>query len=168
MLYVDASDTAIGAVLSQSQNGQEQVISYWSRQLQKAERNYSTIEREALDAVSAVKEFYPYLYGFIFKLVTDHNPLTSLKGLKDVGGHLVRWMIFLQQFNFQMEYRPGKNNSNADVMSRRPSTDEVVALIQDLTTDMDALKENQLSDVQLAPVVKALKEGLHLLTQSRD
>ena len=68
-------------------------------------------------------------------------------------------MIFLRQFNFQMEYRPGKNNSNADVMSRRPSTDEVVALIQDLTTDMDALKENQLSDVQLAPVVEALKGG---------
>ena len=150
---------AIGAVLSQSQNGQEQVISYWGRQLQKAERNYSTIEREALAEVSAVKEFYPYLYGFIFKLVTDHNPLTSLKGLKDVGECLVKWMIFLQQFNFQMEYRPGKNNSNAVVMSRRPSTDEVVALIQDLNTDMDALKENQLSDVQLAPVVEALKGG---------
>ena len=110
-------------------------------------------------AVSAVKEFYPYLYGFIFKMDTDHNLLTSLKGLKDMGGRLARWMSFLQQFNFQMEYRPGKDNSNADVMSRRPSTDEVVALIQDLTTDMDALKENQLSDVQLAPVVEELKEG---------
>ena len=52
-----------------------------------------------------------------------------------------------------------EENSNADVMSRRPSTDEVVALIQDLTTGMDALKENQLSDVQLAPVVEALKGG---------
>ena len=58
-----------------------------------------------------------------------------------------------------MECRPGKDNSYADVISRRPSTDEVVALIQDLTTDMDALKENQLSDVQLAPVFEALKEG---------
>ena len=59
ILYMDASDTSIGAVLSQSQNGQEQVISYWSRQLQKAERNYSTIEREALAAVSAVKGIPP-------------------------------------------------------------------------------------------------------------
>ena len=60
---------AIGAVLSQFQDS-----------LTKLERNYSTIER-----VGAVREFYPYLYGFQFKLVTDHDPLTSLKNLKDVG-----------------------------------------------------------------------------------
>ena len=81
LLYTDASDFALGAV----QDGQERVICYWSRQLTKSERSYSTTEKEALAAVSAVKEFYPYLYGFSFKLVTDHNPLTSLKGLKDVG-----------------------------------------------------------------------------------
>ena len=62
------------------------MIAYWSRQLQKAERNFSTIEKEALAAVAAIKVFYPYLYGFEFKLGTDHNPLTSLKSLRDVGG----------------------------------------------------------------------------------
>ena len=78
-------------------HNQEKVIAYWSRQLTKAERNYSTIEREALVAVGAIKEFYPYLYGFSFKLVTDHNPLTSLKGLKDTrtGGRLAHWLLFL-------------------------------------------------------------------------
>ena len=88
IVATDASDHAIGGVLSQLQDGQEKVIAYWSRQLQKAERNYSTIEREALAVVGAVKEFYPYLYGFQFTLLTDHNPLTSLKGLKDTGGRL--------------------------------------------------------------------------------
>ena len=77
-------------MLSQFQHNNEVVISYWSRQLTKAERNDSTIEREALDVVGAVKEFYPYLYGFKFKLITDHNPLVSLKDLKDMGGRLVR------------------------------------------------------------------------------
>ena len=48
------------------QDGKEVVISYWSCQLTKAERNYSTIEREALAMVAAIKEFYPYLYGFQF------------------------------------------------------------------------------------------------------
>ena len=51
--------------------------------MNKAERRYSTIEREALTVVAAVKEFYPYLYGWPFTLFTDHNPLTSLLGLKD-------------------------------------------------------------------------------------
>ena len=96
IVSTDASDKTIGGVLSQVQNGHEQVVAYWSRQLQKAERNYSTIEREALAVVGAVKEFYPYLYGFPFKLLTDHNPLTSLKGIKDTGGCLTRWLLFLQ------------------------------------------------------------------------
>ena len=64
VVATDASNHAIGGILSQLQNGQERVIAYWSRQLQKAEKNYSTTEREALAVVGAVKEFYPYLYRF--------------------------------------------------------------------------------------------------------
>lgn len=75
LLYTDASDNAIGGVLGQKHVDGEKVIAYWSRQLHKAERQYSTVEKEALAAVSAVKEFYPYLYGFPFTLITDHNPL---------------------------------------------------------------------------------------------
>ena len=114
ILHTDASDSAIGGVLSQNQEGKERVIAYWSRQLQKAERNYSTIEKEALAAVAATKEFYPYLYGFHFKLVTDHNPLTSLRGLKDIGGRLSRWTIFLQQFHFEFVYKPGTQTQNVN------------------------------------------------------
>ena len=60
------------------------------------EHNYSTVEQEALAVVGAVIEFYPYLYGFQFKLLTDHDPLNSLKGLKDIGGHLAHWLLYLQ------------------------------------------------------------------------
>lgn len=60
----------------------EQVICYWSWQLTKPEHSYFTTvtEKEALTVVLVVKEFYPYLNGSSFKLITDHNPLTSLKG----------------------------------------------------------------------------------------
>ena len=53
----DASGCAIGAVLSQEHEGEEKVIAYWSRQLSKAEQNYSTIEREALAVVALLKSF---------------------------------------------------------------------------------------------------------------
>ena len=73
-VFTDASDYAIRAVLTQSdEDGQEHVIAYYSHQLSKQERRYSTTEREALAAVVAVKEFYPYLYGREFTLVTDHK-----------------------------------------------------------------------------------------------
>ena len=51
---------------------------------------------EALAVVGVVKEFYPYFCGFKFKLITDHNPLIFLKDLKDVGDHLMWWMLYLQ------------------------------------------------------------------------
>ena len=75
VVQTDASVHAVGSVLSQVQDGKERVIAYWSQQLKKAEMNYSTIEREALAVVGAIKEFYPYLYGFPFQLRTEHNPL---------------------------------------------------------------------------------------------
>ena len=133
----------MGAVLSQVQKGTGRVICYWSRQFTKPESGYFTTEKEALAAVSAVKEFYPYLYGFSFKLITNHNPLTSLRGVKDVGGRLTRsrWMLSLQQFNFQFEYKPGSTHSNADTLSRISSTLPAVAVIHEWTGNMDLLRE---------------------------
>ena len=109
IVHADASERAIGGVLSQVQEGEERVIGYWSRQLNKAERNYSTVEREALAVVAAVKEFYPYLYGFHFTLVTDHNPLTSLKGLNDVHGRLTRWIPSYNSLTFSLSIGPGES-----------------------------------------------------------
>ena len=161
-LQTDASNVAIGGVLSQEQDGSERVIAYWSRQLQKAERNYSVIERQALAAVAAIREFYPYLYGFHFKLVTDHNPLVSLKGLKDVGGRLTRWIIFLQQFDFAMEHRPGKEHNNADALSRIPvPAEDLVTAIQDVWTlgDMNELREAQAADIKISNTIEAIRQG---------
>ena len=129
IVYSDASETAIVGILGQIQNNRDVVICYWSRQFTKAERNYSTVERETLAAISANKEFYPYLYGFQFKLITDHNPLTSLKGLKDPGGRLARWIMYLQHFDFHVEHRAGKNHGNADAMCRIPSPEVVMPVI---------------------------------------
>ena len=132
-------------------------IPYWSRQLQKAERNYSTIEREALAVISAVKHFYPYLYGHSFTLFTDHKPLTSLKALKDTGGRISR---FLQQFNFTFTYRPGAQNRNADTLSRIPQ--QSVSAVFSL--EPGHFQEVQQQDATLANVIKALQLG-HSVTE---
>ena len=83
VVTTDASDFALGAVLSQGQIGRDLPIAYASRTLDKAETNYSTTEKELLAIVFAVKHFRPYLYGHKFTLVTDHRPLLWLNGLKD-------------------------------------------------------------------------------------
>ena len=129
------------------------VISYWSRQLSKAEKNYSTI---ALGAVSSIREFYAYLYGFPFTLVTDHNPLTSLKNIRDVGGRLARWTLFLQQFNFSLKYRPGVANGNADALSRAVDCKEINT-IQTIPGVINVGQAQRDDDI-LAGVIGALEE----------
>ena len=99
---------------------------------------------------------HAYLYGSSFRLITDHNPLTSLKGLKDVGGRLTRWMLFLQQFSFQFEYKPGKSLGNVDALSR------VTSIIPGCSSTIESIGEAQLQDEQLLPIVKALSDGTSL------
>jgi len=83
VLTTDASDIAIGGVLSQGTIGQDLPITYVSRVLNSAEKNYSTIEKELLAIIYCTHHFRPYLYGHKFFLVTDHQPLIWLYKVKD-------------------------------------------------------------------------------------
>ena len=105
-----------------------------------------------------VKEFYPYLYGFKFTLITDNNPLTSLKDLKDTGSRLARWILYLQQFDFLFEHRPGKNHGNADAMSQLPATSSIFAIFQRLVADLSTMKAAQKADRVLSPLITALAQ----------
>ena len=120
LLFVDASSTGIGFTLAQIQNGKEVVISYNGRGLNQAEQNYSTTEREALALVEGIKKFQPYLPNHKFTVVTDHSSLRWLMNLKDASGRLARWALLLQQFDFNIVYRPYRIHGNADCLSRRP------------------------------------------------
>ena len=162
LVYSHASNTVIGGVLGQIQYNKEVVISYWSRQLTKAERNYSAIEHEALAAVGTIKEFYPYMYGFPFKLITDHNPLISLRSLKDVGGRLSRWIMYLQQFNFEVQYRAGKDHTNTDALSRLPPADGVMTIMEYRLGDTVDVQTVQQTDEQLSPIIVALSNNTPL------
>ena len=118
ILTTDASDRELGAVLSQKYGGREHVVAYASRALHKAEHNYSTIEKEALALVWAVGHFRPYLFGRSFVLITDHCPLTWLKSIKEPRGRLARWLLYLSEYNWSIQHKPGRQNTNADALSR--------------------------------------------------
>jgi len=131
-LYTDASDVALGGVLSQVQNNEEKVIVYASRKLTNPESRYTVTERECLSIVHFTKLFRHYLYGDNFEVVTDHSALKWLDEFKDLNSRLLRWSLKLQEFRPYMTvtHRPGKAHANADALSRPPIADSETVIIQ--------------------------------------
>ena len=131
IVTTDASNFAIGAVLSQKFDNKELPIAYASRTLNEHEINYSTTEKELLAIVWATKYFKHYLLGVKFKIVTDHKPLTWLFNLKEPNSKLLRWKLKLQEFDYEIEYKKGKLNTNADALSRIKIDNFEIKIIQD-------------------------------------
>jgi Reverse transcriptase (RNA-dependent DNA polymerase)./Integrase core domain. len=125
-LTTDASNYALGAVLSQNIDGKDLPIAYASRTLNTHEINYSTVEKELLSIVWSTKYFRPYLYGKKFIIQTDHRPLVWLMSLKDPNSKLLRWKIKLDEYNFEIKYKEGKLNTNADALSRVRTPMEII------------------------------------------
>lgn len=118
ILTTDASNLAIGAVLSQGPVGSDKPICYASRTLNDSEINYSTIEKELLAIVWATKYFRPYLFGRKFKILTDHKPLQWIMNIKEPNSRLTRWRLKLSEYDYTVIYKKGKYNTNADALSR--------------------------------------------------
>lgn len=138
ILTCDASNFAVSAILSQGQIGRDRPIAYSSRTLNKAECNYSVTEKECLAIVFGTKAFRPYLYGHRFTIVTDHKPLQWLFNCKDPGSRLIRWRLKLEEFEYDIIYKKGKINTNADALSRFPVNPITNTFPDNLLTDADA------------------------------
>ena len=117
-LRTDASDKGLGAVLLQEHDGKLLPVSYASKKLTEREKKYSTIERECLAVVWAVRKFLIYLYGVEFTLQTDHQPLVYLKTAKFLNDRVMRWAMFLQNYSLKIESIKGVENVGADYLSR--------------------------------------------------
>lgn len=122
IITCDASNYAVGSVLSQGEGKLDLPVAYSSRTLNKAEINYSTTEKELVAILFGVKQYRPYIYGRRFCIVTDHKPLTWLFNVKDPSSRLMRWRIKLDEYDFEIKYKSGKSNNNADALSRIKET----------------------------------------------
>ena len=119
-LDTDASRNAIGAVLSQTQDGEERVVAYGSRLCSRAEANYCTTRQELHAVVFFVEQFKQYLLGRPFVIRTDHAALKWLHRTPEPVGQQSRWLEQLAAYDFQIVHRPGVKHANADALSRIP------------------------------------------------
>uniref|UniRef100_A0ABD2VWW7 RNA-directed DNA polymerase n=1 Tax=Trichogramma kaykai TaxID=54128 RepID=A0ABD2VWW7_9HYME len=123
-IQTDASDYAIGAVLTQEREDGEHPVYYISRVLTPAERNYTVTEKECLAVIWAIEKFRPYVEGYHFKVVTDHRALSWLRNFKDPQGRVARWALKLMEYDFEIVYRKGSLHYVPDALSRAFESDE--------------------------------------------
>jgi len=118
ILDTDASDVAVGAVLSQMSDGVKRPIAFYSRVMNTAQRNYCATRRELLAVVAALQHFRHYLLSSHIILRTDHHSLKWLKTFRRPEGIFARWIKTLAEFDYVIEHRPGRVHCNADGVSR--------------------------------------------------
>ena len=125
ILTTDASDYAIGAMLSQKDDdGVEAPIEFISRLLSKAEVNYNATEREGLAVVFACQRFRHYLHGSKFEVRTDHKALEFIFRNPEPKGRLARWAVILSEFEFKVVHKAGCSNQVADALSRQRNAEQ--------------------------------------------
>ena len=125
----DASDKGIGAVLFQlGKNQLEHPVAYFSRTLEKHERNYSITRKELLAAIEGIEHFNCYLYGRQFVLRTDHVAIRWLKHFKEPTGQLARWLERLSAYDFIVQHRLEQKHLNADALTRKSTIDKCLAI----------------------------------------
>ena len=163
ILDTDASGFGVGSVLSQIQNDKEVVIAYFSKSLNKPERNYCVTRRELLAVVKSIKHFHHYLYGVLFLVRTDHGALNWLLNFKNPEGQMARWLEILASYNFTIQHRPGKQHLNADGLSRRTCIPCTYCSRQE---DKDELNTDD--EIQYLRAAKAVKEPEILDTEEVD
>ena len=163
VIQTDASSVAIGGVIGQVTDSKFKPIKYCSRHLTATESRYSTTERELLAVVWSYKRCKEYVYGRHVSFVVDHEPLVTMKKLKEPMGRIGNLLLKLQDCDYDIYYQPGALNFIPDLLSR-PSVD-VITEVNNTEIQFDScvnwIAEQNVDDqcVQLKKILNNISEG---------
>lgn len=158
-LSVDASDTAVGAVLHQLVDKHMQPLAFYSKKLLPAECRYSTYDRELLAIFKGIKHFRHQLEGREFFINTDHKPLVFAfnQNSEKASPRQLRHLNFIGQFTTDIRYIAGVENHTADFLSR------INSINSNTEIDYEALSAEQKTDNEIVHLLQAnTQHSLHI------
>ena len=153
-VHTDACAIGIGAILIQENGNKKRVVSYYSRKTTPEEQRYHSYDLETLAVYMALKTFRVYLLGIKFTVVTDCSAIRATINKKDIQPRVARWWVYLQEYTFDIVYRPGTQLAHVDYLSRNP----IECCSVDLT-EKEWIKVAQLQDPDIDIIRKTLESG---------
>ena len=177
ILYTDASDCAVGSVLTQMHeekiNGEvsveERPIYFLSHKMSDSQiKSYGTVEKECFAIYYALDKLHHYLHNAKFVIRTDHEPLKYLLHAPFKNRRIEKWVVFIQSFNAKVEYLKGTDNTVADLLSRSPDKNELTSEsdIPELYNEyfqVDAINTNEIDPNEFVEVNISPNEELQPL-----
>lgn len=157
-LHTDASSIGVaGVLLQEHKDGNKRVVGYFiSKQTTPEQRMYNSYELERLAVMLSLQYFRVYLLGRQFKVVSDFNALNTAFTKRDLVLRVGRWWLMVQDYQFDIEYRPGRKMNHADALSRNP-IEEVASV--DLT-EADWIVAAQMHDKHIWKVKNILETNV--------
>ena len=136
---VDSSDIVVAGVLSQiGKDGRLHPVAFFSKKMSPAECNYEIYDKELLAIVRAFEEWRPELAGTDpgkpVKVLSDHRNLEYFMTTRQLNRRQARWSEFLSEFHFQVQYRPGKQGTKPDSLTRRLEINRQMKMMLDYNT----------------------------------
>lgn len=167
-IYTDASAIGIGAVLKQTQqNGEEKPVAYFSKKINESQKNKKAVFLECLAIKESIKFWQHWLIGNYFTVYTDHRPLEKLNIKNRPDDELGDMSLYLSQYNCEIKYLPGKNNKEADCLSRNPvlnideNNEDNLRTVN--TIDINDIKYDQTQNMQMIKLENniVLEDGIY-------
>jgi transposase InsO family protein len=164
-VFTDASDFAIGAVLTQcDENGDARPLEFFSRKLLPSEQNYSVYDKELLAIVEAFRHWRHFLVSSTHEVLvhSDHKNLSYFRKAQLLKPRHARWAEFLNEFSFKISHIDGNANAVADALSRSPTFRDSPPSVPEKSEKIVVLPEEHWPDGTVLATVTVLPESVWL------